>query len=234
MNDRPDLKLVDTTTGEIVESDDREVLIEQLQAELRGKSLQIGKLRREVRELRLTEPEAATIMDVLSYWRERCAPRAHIVAGGKRWEKVRARLKDKPVDRPPWTPEELKKVVDGALLDPWLSGADRRSKGYLDAETIFRDPEQVERLLNLALGFSAKAGVELADLIAIGDELRVVHWPLLLRSCVCDHRRIEHSKADPERQGREPCLIPECPCEDFHEDFFDRFNISLDERKGRR
>lgn len=222
--ERPDLRLIDAATGEIVKHDEREILVEQLQAELRGKSLTIGKLKRELKELRAVEPEAETIRGVLEYWRSKCSPRAQIAIAGKRWEKVRARLRDKLDGRDPWTPPELKLAVDGALLDPWLSGRDRRSRGYLDAETIFRDAEMVEKLRNLAIGFEARAGLAVGELLDVADELALVDWKLLLRVCVCRHRRIEHHRPSP----REGCLAPDCPCEDFDLSTLDPFNLRAD------
>lgn len=210
------IRLVDTTTGEVVEEDERDLLIEQLQADLKGKQLAVSRLKRELKELRAVEPEAQTIREILEYWRSRCLPGATLAIGGKRWEKVRARLKDKLDDREPWTPGELRLAVDGALLDPWLSGRDRHSRGYLDAETIFRDAEQVERLRDLALGFKAQAGAHLGDLIDVADELRIVEWKPILRICVCGHRRIEHRRPDPDLHGFEGCL--ECECPDFADD----------------
>jgi hypothetical protein len=217
----PHLHVVNAETGELVE-DERDVLIEQLQADLQGKILAIGKLKRELRHLRAVEPESEVVREVLEYWRERCAPRATIAPGGKRWEKVRDRLKDQLDDRPSWTPNELRLAVDGALLDPWLSGSDRKSKGYLDAQTIFRDAEMVERLRDLALGFQAQAGTPLRDLIDVAAELRFVNWRHLLRVCECGHRRVEHARGDSDHGGRERCFF--CGCEDFFEDPFERFN----------
>jgi hypothetical protein len=225
---RPQLHLVDLQTGELVPQDDREILIEQLQGELKGKSLQIGKLKRELRELRSVEPEAETVREILEYWRERCSPRATLAPGGKRWEKVRARLKDKLDDREPWTPAELKLAVDGALLDPWLSGKAKGSKGYLDAETIYRDAEQVEKCRNLALGFQASAGIGLGDLLDVIDQLGGVDWKHILQVCVCGCRRFEHSRPDPNFHGREGCLAPGCSCDDFDMDFEDKFNQRID------
>src|SRR2546430_2362856 len=112
------LQLVNPATGEL--EDERDVLMEQLEAEKKGQSLQIGKLKREIRNLRAVEPNAVVVREILEYWRERCRPRATVAIGGKRWEKVRARLQDNLDGRGPWTPTELKLAVDGALLDPWL------------------------------------------------------------------------------------------------------------------
>jgi hypothetical protein len=226
--ERPQLHLVNAATGELVEHDDRDIQIEQLESELRGKRLAIGKLKRELKELRSVEPEAEIVRDVLTYWQQKCAPRSTIAPGGKRWEKVRARLKDKLDGRDPWTPDELKLAVDGALLDPWLNGTAPKSKGYLDAETIFRDAEMVEKLRNLALGFKATAGVGLGDLLDVTAELGTANWSHLLKVCVCQHRRLEHSRPDPSREGREGCLTPGCECEDFDLDWHDPFNVKTD------
>lgn len=217
----PQLHLVNADTGELVE-DERDILIEQLKSELTGKSLQIGKLKRELREFRAVEPEAETIRDVLTYWRDRCKPRAAIAPAGKRWEKARARLREKLEDRPPMTVEELKLAVDGALLDRWHTqkGMEHR----LDAEFLFRSYESVERLRDLAIGFKAHAGIGLGDLLEVTNELVFVNWKHLLATCLCEHRRLEHSKPDPNFFGREACLIPGCECADFDLDFEDLFN----------
>jgi hypothetical protein len=188
MNAKPELRLlVNPETGEVVE-DQRDILIRQLEDEKRGQSLQIGLLKKELRELAAVEPEAQVILDVLSYWKERCKPTARIALKGKRWAKVRARLRDRFDDREPWTADELKLAVDGALLDPWLNGTDRDSKGFLDAETIFRDSEMVEKLRDLAAGFEAKAGVGVGELLAVSSDLGFVDWQFLLQTCSCGHR----------------------------------------------
>jgi hypothetical protein len=232
---RPQLHLVDAHTGEIVpqRDDDRDILIEEQQAKLTAAHLQIGKLKKELRDLRAVEPEALVIKDVLDYWRERCKPTATIAVGGKRWEKVRGRMKDNLDRGHPFTPAELKLAVDGALLDPWLSGRDRKSKGYLDAETIFRDAEMVERLLSLAVGFEANAGVGLGELLEVADEMLFVGWPMLLEQCTCSHRRIAHTQRDRHAEGRSPCI--ECEeCLDFDHDWCAPFNVRREEQRRRR
>lgn len=217
---RPPLHLVDAQTGEIVE-DERDLLLEQYEKDLTVKRLRIGKLEKELRHLRSVEPESEAIREILEYCRERWGRRFEISPGGKRWEKVRARFRDRIDGRDPWTPEELKLAADGALLDPWLSGRDKRSKGYLDPETVYRDPEIVERLRDLALGFGGKAGIGLGDLLDFVPRLGQIGWKDVLRVCMCGHTRLEHS-----RGVTEGCLV--CTCEDFDLDVFDDFNQRLD------
>lgn len=221
--ERPQLRLIDSHTGEVVE-DEREILIEQLEAEKKGQSLQIGRLKRELKELRAVEPEAKTIREILDYWRGLCKPTAVIVPASKRWEKVRARLKERMDERDPWTPAELRLAVDGALLDPWLNGRARGSKGYLDAVTIFRDAEMVEKLRDLALGFKAEASIEVRDLLDVAAELRIVSWRQVLRLCECGHRRIEHVP------GVESCI--RCECSEFFEDPIEWANNNRGGRNG--
>jgi hypothetical protein len=210
LDDARHLRLVvDRETGEV--QDDHDLLVAQLESELRSKNLQIARLKQELRSVRGLEPQAATIRDILEYWRERCKPRATIAPGGKRWEKVRARLNDRLDNRPPWTVEELKLAVEGALLDPWLSGSDRRSKGYLDAVTVFRDPEQVERLVELACGWQSEIGILPSQMP------RAVLETKYCLPCDCGHARMEHTVPDPARDGRCPCLRCDCPdYDDLH------------------
>lgn len=217
--ERPNLRLINAD-GEIVE-DEREILIDQLQAELKGKSLQIGRLKRELKELRSVEPEQEEIRGVLAYCNEVWKRRLHIIPASEGWEKVRARFHDRIESRnnQPWTVAELKLAADGALLDPWMSGREHRSKGYLAPKHVYKSPDKVQEMFDLGLGFKAKAGIGLGDLVAVGDELGVVSWKQMLRSCCCEHRRIEHSFPDPNQGGREGCLIPGCPCLDFDESY---------------
>jgi hypothetical protein len=221
------LHVINAETGEVVE-DERDLLIEQLTRDLHGKQVQIAKLRKEVSELRLVEPEAQTIIEVLEYCRDRFnKPRQHITPGGERWEKCRARLRDKPTDRPAITPDELKRAADGALLDPWLNGSAPKAPKdgrYLDAKTIFKSPEQVQRLCDLALGFKAETGIYLGDFLDYASESRIVHWGFLMEVCICGHRRNEHSLADPLRHGEQPCLV-QCRCSDFDFDIGAPFNV---------
>ena len=58
---------------------------------------------------------------------------------------------------------------------------------------VYRDPEQVQTLRDLAIGFEAKAGVGLGELLDVSYELRFVNWKHLLRVCCCGHRRVEHA-----------------------------------------
>jgi hypothetical protein len=225
--------LINPQTGEVVE-DERDILIHQLEAEKRGQSLQIGLLKKELRELRAVEPEAQHIKEVLGYWREKCNPNATAIApGGKRWEKVRARFRDNLDGRDSWTTAELKLAVDGALLDPFLNGTDPKSKadGFLDATTIFRDDKQVERLMHLAVGFKVKAGVGVPELLEVGDQLGHVSWNFLLQTCSCGHKRIEHAHSDPTLEGRELCFL--CDCGDWDLCPFDEFNQRHDEHLRR-
>jgi len=220
--EKPQLTLVDTATGEVVE-DERDFLIEQLQADLKGKQIAIGKLKRELKELRSVEPEAKEIREVLDYWRAACKPRAIIAPGGERWEKVRARFKDKleieGEPRPPWTIAELKLAVDGALLDPWLNGTAPKSKGYLDAKTIFKGPEQVERLKDLALRLQFEVGMTAKQLIEASRTLSAVglDWKHLLAPCLCGHTRVEHRRSD--NILWDDCLTPGCECGEFWQDY---------------
>jgi hypothetical protein len=226
MSARPQLTLVNTSTGEVIDRDPRDDLIEQLERDVRAKNIVIGQLRREMSELRAVEPEALVIKDVLDYWRERCRPRASIAIGEKRWEKVRARLRGKLDDRDPLTPAELKLAVDGALLDRWHTqkGMEHR----LDAEFLFGSYEKVEKLRDVALGFEADAGVALRDLMDV-EHFRMVGWRLLLEGCVCGHRRVEHSRPDPRLEGQEGCFA--CECDDFTFDYCDPVNVRREEQR---
>lgn len=217
------LRLVDTQTGELVHQDERDLLIEELERQKRGLTLQNGKLRAENTRLRSVEPNHEEIREVLHYWRDTCKPNATSIGPeGERWLKVRARFQDTLEGRHSWTKDELKLAVDGALLDPWLNGtAPKAPKDgrFLDAKTIFKSPEQVERLIDLALGFKGQTGAHLRDVLEVADRLRVVSWKHLTRTCECGHLRLEHAAGDPHHEGRERCFM--CSCPDFFQDVFE-------------
>jgi hypothetical protein len=234
MSARPDLRVINSD-GELVQDDPLVLEHEELKRKFFGLLGENGKLRKQIAELRGLEPEAETIREILHYAKERYGkPRQEIIEGGERWEKCRARLRDKPEGRGQRTPEELKLAIDGALLEPWLNGtAPNAPKDgrYLDAKTVFKSPEQVAKLRDLALGFQAQAGVHLGDLLDVATDLQWVNWGYLLKTCGCGHRRVEHAHGDPSLEGRELCR--ECDCPDFDIDPFDAFNIRTDEHLRR-
>lgn len=216
MNANP-LRLVDTQTGELVHQDERDLLIEELERQKRGLTLQLAQERKKNRDLALVEPEAETILEVLNYWREKCKPRASIAIDGERWKKARARLRERLDNRAPLTPGELMLAVDGALMCKWHT---HKGMGHrLDAEFLFRSYESVEKLRDLALGFRADSGLHLRDVQEVADKLRVVSWKHLTRTCECGHLRLEHAAGDPHHEGRERCFC--CSCPDFFQDVFE-------------
>src|SRR5262245_55702590 len=89
---KPQLHLVvNAETGEVAPESFQ---LDELNKKYLGALGELGKLKKELRELRAVEPQSEIVREILDYWRERCRPRATIAPGGKRWEKVRARLKD--------------------------------------------------------------------------------------------------------------------------------------------
>jgi hypothetical protein len=114
------------------------------------------------------------------------------------------------------------------LIDPRLNGTEPGRPAYLDAETIFRDPEMVERLRDLALGFKGKAGILPGEVTKLIHDFGQVDWKWHLQVCECGHRNVAHSKGDPSREGQRPCLDRGCECEDYSMDCFAEFNIQHD------
>lgn len=197
------IHIIDTETGEVFSGCpgciEREETIEALQGELQVLLRRNGRLKKDLTAERLEEPEHQAILRVLSHWKLNCKPRAEIVPGGKRWERVRARFHDKLPGGRCRTPDELMLVVDGALTDDWLTGRapGARDRGYLDVDTLYRDPEQVERLVEKALTAPA--------------EVRVLHppmevWALDVLCGTCGHRWGNH--LDMEHR----CCVDGCHC----------------------
>lgn len=180
---------------------------------LSSKDRTISELNNKAVKLQAVVPGADDIIEVLVYCRESWGKRWGIVPGkGKRWEKVSERLEEHLLDRGPFTKAELKLAADGAKLDPWINGTDRKSKGYLKVETVFRDFEQVERFLDLTVEFEARTGMPLQD---FPPELLTVDLKFLCRRCDCGCLRMEHFVPDP-RTGYQGCR--RCPdCVDFYD-----------------
>lgn len=181
---------------------DKDILIEQLQGELSGKSMAIGKLKREVARVQGMEPEAEQVRWVLAYWRDKVSPRAKIVPGSERWSKVKARLKEG------FSYEELMTAVDGALISDF-----HRENGYLDAKTIFRDSATVEAHRDRAID---PGSGKLYALASLPSEIVNHPWrdDWLLARCDCGCLFMDHSKPDPFRDYQRPCLSCE-DCADF-------------------
>ena len=195
---------VDPDTGEILPCcPDKDILIEQLQNELAGKSLRIGKLSREVARIQGLEPDAEQVRWVLAYWRDRISPKAKIVPGSERWSKVKARLKEG------FTYEELMCAVDGALLSDF-----HREEGHLDAKTIFKSTETTEAHRDRALAPGAERLHALERIPRELAEHAFLEENLLTRCDYCQCLSLGHSKPDPFRDYRRPCLTCE-DCDDF-------------------
>lgn len=213
---RPDLRLVDTTTGEVselpadvarlqAELEAARQQVGEAEAELRGKRSQITQLRNQLAEMQAVEPEAEQIMDVLEFWRVRCMPGASIVVGSERWQKTRARLRERDAGTKErcYTPLHLKAAVVGARLSEWHVKNKR-----LDAATLFRDSKTVDDHIGRAVTFKRAYGTSAVTLL---DELGSPVFAWLSRRCACGHLWLEHLKGGPGPDGNQPCDTCRCP-----------------------
>lgn len=187
---RPDLRLVDTATGEVTEVPaEIEMLRQQVaeaEAELRAKRSQITKLKNENARLMGVEPEAESIIEVLEFWRLRCMPGASIVPGSERWLKVRDRLREHDVTtkQPAHSVVKLKAAIAGVLLSDW-----HVKNKKVDAVTIFRDSKTVEDHVARAVDFKRRKGVSALTLL---DELAGPGLEWLADRCSCGDLRMAH------------------------------------------
>lgn len=122
--------------------------IGNLERELRGKRAQIARMRGEQDRSVREEPHYATAMEVLLYWRQRCAPRTRELRG-KRLDNCIARL------RAGHSPETLRRAVDGYAARPYVVNGRRTDRGHkddwrADAELIFREVRYVDQGLRIA------------------------------------------------------------------------------------
>ena len=213
------LRVIDAHTGEVAADIDDGACPHclELERDLRGKRALLTRMRNELAEALGVEPEAEEIMAVLEFWRSRCMPRAHIVIGGERWLKVRARLREKDAinHKQCYPVLALKAAVLGAMLSEFHS-----KNGYLDAATIFRDSKTVDGHLDRAKSFKRRTGISGLELL---DELGATALDWLAERCSCEHSYLEHLRQGPRPDGTTPCCAPGCGCEHF-----DTFHAKVD------
>jgi hypothetical protein len=182
-------------------------IIDFLSRKLQGAGAQITKLERSLSKALAVEPEAEQILEVLSFWNDFIKQgRCKLVVGSERWQKVRARLREKDVRTgEPYTVLQLRAAVVGAKLSDF-----HVKHGYLDAATIFRDATTVDAHIARAVSFKRTYG---ASALAIVDELASEGLKWLAERCVCGHFRLDHVRKGPTPDLRQPCSA--CACEDF-------------------
>jgi hypothetical protein len=123
--------------------------------ELRGKRAQIKRLKADHDTRLRSHPLYPTAMDVLAHWRDFLMPTARELHGS-RLENCIARLQGDSKNSPTgYTPEQLKRSIDGYALKPFVVGGKRVHEGpkdawAADAELIFRDARHVDQGLRIA------------------------------------------------------------------------------------
>lgn len=152
MSARPDLKVIDGN-GEI--SDDLVPILSDAAALMEvvvKQRCEIAGLKRAAAAMAAVDPDAETIGDVLSYWKDKTNhPRSQIPVDGKRWRIVKARMKDG------FTADQLRRAIDGVAAFPWEGaygerfadpGEGRKRKD--DLSHAMGDEEKTERRIRLA------------------------------------------------------------------------------------
>jgi hypothetical protein len=164
------------------------------------------KLRKAEEERQASSIGSKQIREVLEFWRPLCMPRAKIVVGSERWQKVKARLADRTIEGElAYSVLHLKAAVVGAKLSP-----DHVQNGWLDASTIFRDSTTVDKHLARVTQFKRDTGV---SALSITDELMSGRYERLAEVCDCGHIRLDHEKERPaEELWNPPCGMHGCSC----------------------
>lgn len=100
-------------------------------------------------------------------------------------------------------------VVEGALAQ----SKERTKRAWMDATSLFRNnknfEQHFERCQDETLA-DVKALRKLPESLRHREDL-----DYLAEVCDCGHARCDHSKADPFREGFQPCLVHGCTCTDF-------------------
>lgn len=203
--------VIDLRTGEVIETKCPDCANHQRM--ITSLMRQRTELERKLDDKRKAEAEAADIVEVLSYWRDRCSKRPDSTRVDRtshpRWEKVRARLNED------FTVGELKLVVDGALASPFHNGTDpkndvaRGGKQFLAAETLFKNAKTCQDHIHRAERYVDLVGALPSE---VNHALIGLNMQVELEICDCGHERLFHvGLADVE--GREVCK--RCDCGDF-------------------
>jgi hypothetical protein len=111
----------------------------------------IRKLHRLLEEKRKVEDRRDMVFRILENWLELCVPPkgqslVKLVEGSPRWERIIARHNEG------WTEADLLLVPLGSLNYEWHNGSHPKTKGkkYHEVDTIYRDSDQVEKLVRIA------------------------------------------------------------------------------------
>lgn len=88
------------------------------------------------------EPAPDPVKEVFDHWQLVIPGADRKALTDPRRNRIRTRLKKLSV-------EELKKSIDGVLLDPWLLGENPQGRVYSDFKTIFKSDEKVHELMEL-------------------------------------------------------------------------------------
>jgi hypothetical protein len=203
----------DRETGEI--TDDAPPYEEALkhleisERKMRGYDLLIAKLRKDLEEVQGNAADSHEIRQVLEYWKARMSkPRCKVIPGSERWKKVKARLKEG------FTPDDLGTAVEGAC-----ASEGHRVHDALEAATIFKSPDTVEKHIERAMDFKTRFNVWPTQ---IPQELATTELAYLLEACDCTHARMEHARAD--EYGLQGCHLCECVHFDTIHEQIDEFN----------
>lgn len=208
MSAKPQLSIVvNPETGEVQESDERDLIIEGLKRENASLAGRLTKARNENAQLQGIEPGHKQVLEVLEFWRRTIMPTAKITVGSDRWKAVRTLLKvqDAETGEPAYTVLSLKAAAVGVKLSEW-----HVKNRQMDATTIYRDPKTADAHIARAVGFKRTYGVSALELV---DELAGQALIWLAEPCSCGHLRVRHVVKGPTPDLRQPCA--DCGCEDF-------------------
>lgn len=138
--------------------------IEVLEYKLKQSSRNELTLRRQLTTQNNHGKRSAEVGEVIEYWLEERAKlpgtrKIKIDMDGKHADKVRARLNQTP---DPWTVEDLKRAVDGAMCRPYTGPQFRTAEKHpgaklnVDLELICRESDNVARFIRYAEDAAAK------------------------------------------------------------------------------
>lgn len=208
------LRAVDSN-GEVQSSEEKCADCVGYERDLRSKRLRIGLLEKRLSQAEGTDPDAPEVRAVLDYWATRVVEegwwqrKPAYRPGHARWTMVGSRLKE-----PEYDIDYCMTVVEGALTQSRWScnscGSVKPKREWLDALSLFREGN-IEKHYERARDEHME---RVKALRKLPPELQDADLTFLTQRCDCGHLRMEHSKPDPWREHRTPCLM-DCWCDGF-------------------
>lgn len=173
---------------------------------LASQARELQRFRNEETERLGLAPDAAQIMEVLTFHRQLLGGR--VIRGKAAWKAVKGRFADidAETDKPAFTVLHLKAAVVGLSLSRW-----HREHKKTGAAWLFADPDRVQEFIGACVAFKRTTGESALEIV---DELMGPGLVRLAAHCSdCGHMLLDHERQRPELDLWDPpCAVHGCAC----------------------